>query len=708
MRTVCLALVLCGCLHGDFFVSTKGSDSNPGTRQKPFRTLERARDALRAAGPSKAATVWLRGGTYRLTKTFQLEAEDSGSAGHPVVYRAVAGETVRLTGGQPVAGWRRWKGSIKRADLRKQGITDFGKIVSRGFSRPLHPAGLELFAGGRPMPLAHWPNHGWAYIGAGMPPKSKDRFAYDSSRPERWKNAPDVWVHGYWTYDWADTYEHVASIDTTAKMILTDAPHGVYGYKPGQRWMALNLLEELDEPGEWYLDRATGMLYFWPPAGAREPFVSLLETPLIAMRQASHIELRDFSFEYSRGDGIHITGGSGNLIARCRIMNLGNRGIVIEGGSNSGVEDTEIAYTGEGGLSLAGGDRRTLTAARHFARRNHIHHYGYWSRTYTPAIYLQGVGQQVSGNTIDHAPHNAILLGGNEHRVEANDIHTVAMETGDVGAYYLGRDWTERGNAVIGNYFHNLGHGDVNAVYLDDCASGTIIRGNVIERAHRGVMIGGGRDNLIEANRFVDCDIAIHMDARGLGWAKFWFDGRDNTLFDRLDAMPYRQEPWRSRYPQLLTLTHNEPAMPKGNTVDDNWIWGPGKFVAYYDHLTHWDLRQSGNHISPQTVAVDPAWVKGMGLAIQTAVIEARLERTGATEAVLTITNRGRSSESGVYDIWAYPEEAATLDGPRAVPYTLHPGEQKQVKLDIAHSRPVWLGAEPRGEGYNPAGIPLK
>ena len=149
------------------------------------------------------------------------------------------------------------------------------------------------------------------------------------------------------------------------------------------------------------------------------------------------------------------------------------------------MEDSEIRDTGDGGILLEGGDRKTLTPGGHFAVRNHIHDFSRWSRTYTPAILMQGVGNRAVGNTIDHAPHNAILVDGNDHLIEGNDLHSVAMETGDVGAYYLGRDWTERGNTVRGNFFHNLGVGDVNAVYLDDCASGSIITGNVIREAHR-------------------------------------------------------------------------------------------------------------------------------------------------------------------------------------------------------------------------------
>ena len=104
----------------------------------------------------------------------------------------------------------------------------------------------------------------------------------------------------------------------------------------------------------------------------------------------------------------------------------------------------------------------------------------------------------------------------------------------------------------------------MNAVYLDDCASGSIITGNVIREAHRGVMIGGGRDNLVAGNKLVDCDIAVHFDARGTGLGALWFDGRDSTLFDRLRAMPYQQEPWQSRYPQLLDAYRRRPGGAEG------------------------------------------------------------------------------------------------------------------------------------------------
>ena len=692
----------------DFYVSPQGSDRNPGNKGKPFATLERARDAARSAQHESAVTIWLRGGTYTRSSTFVLSAADSGTASAPVVYRAVPGETARIFGGKAIRGFRKWRGSILQTNLRRQGVTDFGQMTSRGFSRT-HVAGLELFFAGRPMTLARWPNRGWAHINAATPEKATDRFAFDGDRPARWVKSPDVWVYGYWTYDWADSYEHVASIDMATHTLRTDPPTPPYGYKAGQRWRVVNVLEELDEPGEWYLDRGAGILYFWPPAPIRsaEAVVSLLDKPLIAINGASYVEFRDLHFEVTRGDAILITGGSHDIISHCQIVNIGNRAVSIEGGSQNGVEDSEIRNTGDGGILLEGGDRETLSPGGHFAVRNHIHDFSRWSRTYAPAILMRGVGNRAVGNTIDHAPHNAILVNGNDHLIESNDLHSVAMETGDVGAYYLGRDWTERGNTVRGNFFHNLGIGDVNAVYLDDCASGSIITGNVIRGAHRGVMIGGGRDNFVAGNKFLDCDIAVHFDARGLGWAHTWFDGSDTTLFDRLRAMPYQQEPWRSRYPQLLTLTRDDPAVPKGNVIRDNQAWCQ-TWIAYYDHMTERNLTLINNSTSIPPAPWDPARVKGIGLDIDTPVIVRRLTRLSPTSAKLTMENQGRSAASGVFDVWIDPEAAAMLRTPAAIPFNLQPGEQREVLIEIDRPAPVVLGVELRGEGLAPEGIRME
>ena len=177
--------------------------------------------------------------------------------------------------------------------------------------------------------------------------------------------------------------------------------------------------------------------------------------------------------------------------------------MIITGGQDHGIQDCEIAYTGGGGLVLNGGDRLTLTPGNHFADNNRIHHFGRWIHTYRPAIQLEGVSNRVSHNLIHDAPHTALAVAGNEHIIEYNEIHRVCLETSDAGALYMGRDWTQRGTVIRYNYFHDLGGGDINAVYLNDWTSATTVFGNLFYKAKRGVLIGGGEQRW--KCIFVDC-----------------------------------------------------------------------------------------------------------------------------------------------------------------------------------------------------------
>ncbi|MBU6401846.1 MAG: hypothetical protein KGS61_16130, partial [Verrucomicrobia bacterium] len=336
-------LALVSLAAKSFYLAPNGHDTNPGTRAKPFATLERAREAVRElkAGsglPSGGVTVFLRGGVYLRSATFDLAAEDSGSAGAPVVYGAARGEAVRILGGRPVTNWQpvtdrqvldrldpAARGQVWQADLKAAGITDYGRLTRRGFGGSDHPAQLELFFADRPMTLARWPNGEWATIAKPAAGPNAGRFAYTGDRPRRWTHAEDLWVHGYWTYDWADSYEKVKAIDLDHHEILTEPPHGVYGYKPGQRWYALNVLEELDSPGEYYVERRTGRLYFWPPGplSSGNACVSLLESPLIRLQGVHDLVLRGLILEVTRGEGITVVNGTNVLIAGCTFRNIG-------------------------------------------------------------------------------------------------------------------------------------------------------------------------------------------------------------------------------------------------------------------------------------------------------------------------------------------------------------------------------------------------
>jgi hypothetical protein len=265
-----------------------------------------------------------------------------------------------------------------------------------------------------------------------------------------------------------------------------------------------------------------------------------------------------------------VTGGSDNQIVGCTIRDVGGYAVKIEGGARNGVVGCDIYETGDGGIVLDGGDRQTLTAAGHYAENNHIHHYSRWDRMYQPALTLAGVGNRAAHNLIHDAPHEAIAFSGNDHVIEFNEIHHVCTEANDGGAIYSGRDWTWRGTVIRHNYLHDItgrnGEGCM-GVYLDDMLCGTRVHGNVFYRVTEAAFIGGGRDNVIDNNIFVDCNPAVHVDARAMNWAAYHVD---TTMKERLQAVPYRQPPWRDRYPGLAKILDDDPAAPKGNVVSRN------------------------------------------------------------------------------------------------------------------------------------------
>ncbi|MFH1921431.1 MAG: right-handed parallel beta-helix repeat-containing protein [Planctomycetota bacterium] len=603
-------VVICSLARAaDFYVATNGNDAWSGKPAEPsadgadgpFATLERAREEIRKlnkAGslPQGGVTVEVRGGVYERPQAFELAAADSGTEDTPVVYRARGGEEVRLVGGKVVTGFtpvtdpevlgrldEAARGKVLQVDLKAMGIADLGEVAASGKR-------LELFFQDQPMTVARWPNEGFTrivdvveYDGHeihGRKGSKVGKFIYEGDRPARWVGEKDLWLHGYWFWDWSEQRQKVESIDTEKRVISLAPPAHGYGYRKGQWFYAFNALAELDQPGEWHLDRETGLLYFWPPASIEEGkvVVSLLSN-LVRMQDVSHVTLRGFTLEACRGGAVAVSGGTGVRLVACTIRNCGGWAVTVSGGTNHGVVGSDISLMGAGGISLSGGDRKTLTPAGHFAQNNHIHHYARWERVYRPGITLQGVGNRASHNLIHNAPHMGMGFGGNDHVIELNEIHSVCYESNDAGAIYTGRNWTTRGTVVRNNYMHHIngfeGRGCV-GVYLDDMFCGTEISGNLFYRVTRAAFIGGGRDCTVKNNLFVDCSPSLHIDARALGWAHghsdMWIaEGREKGT---LSGIAYNKPPYSQRYPELVNILDEEPAAPKGNKVFHNVSFG--------------------------------------------------------------------------------------------------------------------------------------
>ena len=287
----------------------------------------------------------------------------------------------------------------------------------------------------------------------------------------------------------------VKSINRDNGQITLAAP-APYSVKSG-RFYALNLMEELDSPGEFYIDARNRRLYFWPPAPIekRRIAIATLKGPLLSIDNAQNVTFSGMIFETGLGDGVHVGGGSAVRIERCIVRNVQQLGIRVNGGSDHLVDSCQVYDTGTGGLYLEGGDRRTLIPAHQLAINNEIHDFSRLQQTGAYAITLAGVGNRAAHNLIHDAPHQAILVAGNDNIVEYNIIRNVVTDAEDAGALYKGRDPSCRGNLIRYNFFRDIGNpkGHTCAVYFDDGDGGDSVIGNIFLRCGG---IGVSRDIL--------------------------------------------------------------------------------------------------------------------------------------------------------------------------------------------------------------------
>ena len=297
----------------------------PDGTDGPLATLTRAMERVREliSDPEKSredVIVSLREGTYFIEETLNLSAEASGIAPASVTWQAFPAERVILHGGLPVTNFQLLSESDVRsripeayhdrvyvANLRELGIPFPREVSRRSLYELDEPGPLQVYYGDELMTLARYPNDGWVHVAdvpqeSGKPLKEghhADRrdgkvptgrhfgaITYAGDRPSSWASHGTIWMHGYWTWDWAESTQRIEEIDSGQRRITIAGPHHRYGYTTGQRYTYFNIPEELDSPGEWYLDRESGDLFFWPPGEAftGEIVVSVLDKPMIRIK----------------------------------------------------------------------------------------------------------------------------------------------------------------------------------------------------------------------------------------------------------------------------------------------------------------------------------------------------------------------------------------------------------------------------------------
>ena len=274
---------------------------------------------------------------------------------------------------------------------------------------------------------------------------------------------------------------------------------------------------------------------------------------------------------------------------------MGRNGVSLSGVDVAAV-GCEVTQTASYGIRVDGGDRKTLTPGNCAVVDCHVHHVGRLDWMGGRGIVLGGCGNRMANNLIHHCPTGGVAYGGNEHMLELNEMHDVCLHYSDVGVFYTGRDWASRGNVVRWNYIHdvanNAGHGS-SAIYLDDCDSGDTVVGNIVfGGVGRGVLLGGGRDNTIHGNIFIDLPIGIHVDARGPRGITLDRPGSWNLLA-KCEQVGYLSPLWKERYPRLAEVMQHDPLLPMGNSIRSNLLVGCAKpFGLAGDVKLEWLDRQ--------------------------------------------------------------------------------------------------------------------
>ncbi len=632
------------------YVSKKGCDTNSGTLESPLFNLQTAIDKA----DEKGCTIYVREGRYAFSQTLEIVGKKN------IEIKAFEDEKVYFDGGVIVPNERVKKLSdekikeriinksvlddIYEADLSGLGI-EFEKYGNIGFDRCTKAAPTELFINAEPQNVVIYPKKDAApyplkTIASGSVPcncdfnKKKPVIAFSGDRCALWKDAKEASVTGIFCWSYAHDTIGIEKIDIKNKTITLNSPHyfGVtdknYCY-----WRILNILEEMSEKGEYFIDCENEKLYFIPSVDIKEAFieVSSLGEPMVAVENSENILIDGFVMENSRYSAVYIEGGENCLVKNCIIRNIGTIGVQFgkgfqsyedgtisescppeekapvlqkrklgafqvnlyhyaameaEAGRNNGIDSCELYGIGSGGVILNGGKRKTLENAGNFVTNCKIYNANRLDKTYKAGIHILGCGNRIANCEIFDMPGFAVYLHGNNHIIEYNNIYDSVKEVTDAGAFYMGRDVSEVGNVLRYNYFHNLkptldsGMG-ICAMYFDDYAVFNQVYGNYfsdIEDANFGVVFWNrGCDTSVSNNIFFDCKLPIRAHFYCAKGVRKNLLSKDSVLYRRAFAdkedfkgVDITTEVYKKAYPYLYDLYNG--SYSAGSNIWNNFV----------------------------------------------------------------------------------------------------------------------------------------
>ncbi|MBU0610611.1 MAG: right-handed parallel beta-helix repeat-containing protein [Armatimonadetes bacterium] len=369
-----------------------------------------------------------------------------------------------------------------------------------------------------------------------LPKGEKTTFPYapGDAKPT-WADAPDAEVHIWPAAEACRAYKQITrleKVDEQAHAITIGGPECRTQLGIGDRYFVENVLEELDSPGEWYLDRQAGMLYYWPPQPLNTVAVTAPVTGRLVQFEGdpaqgqtlSHVRFSGLTFtqtDYAPDDGcvgykegsngvIYLRGAVDCAVENCRFVSNGKAAVVLQGGRGNTISGNDISDSAEGGILV-------LDSAANTVSDNHIHHLG--------AVYKHVAGVVIRGSAArdNVVAHNllhditrwgvGLMETGTGNVVEYNDMYNTSLETYDTGGIHAYQNDRQFNCHTIIRY--NLVHDgvgysslmgmpmfDSRGIYIDGFSSGYTITHNLCYRnsASGGIFIQGGHDINITNN----------------------------------------------------------------------------------------------------------------------------------------------------------------------------------------------------------------
>ena len=540
----------------DFYVSTTGSDAWSGTlaesnaqgRDGPFATLLRARDAVRELKQYHSAdiVVLIREGTYRLDETVVFGLEDSGEGDNRITYRAYPGETPVFSSGVEVTDWR-------KPELPPEGLPPVtqGKVLVAEVSASFK----TLYDREGRLPRAR--SEGFIPLKVG----SRDRLHYPTGKLRNWSNVEDVEVIVRPHHAWIVNVLPLKSVDEAQSMAHTSvsatyAMNVLHFLKETPSAWVENVLEELDEPGEWALNTKEGKVYLWPRSDGpvlRPQLQELIRIEGDVDKEGpTDIPVRNLTFQgltFMHGGRYTLTDADAGVQHDWDMLDLDNALVRLRGTENVAIKDchftasgsgairvdlhgqknvisgNHIEHMGGGGILLCGYGPGTKDVNKHnTVVRNHIHNVGE-IYGHSPGIMLWQSGEnRVAHNLIHHTPYTGIIISGfMSHFFERGDnrelVRTIRWQ--DVGrdSLPLTEDQVSpylhsRNNLIESNEIHHAMEelGDGNGIYIRGAGPGNVIRRNYLHHLVAPMLMqaairtdGGQRDTLITENVIYKC-----------------------------------------------------------------------------------------------------------------------------------------------------------------------------------------------------------